>query len=83
MEKEKKKTWSNWKPGFSSITHLACDPFCEMKGYFIWRFSETRIVGLWQAHDQLMLPHWLEYVLIANLSEIGWKLPKLRKSLFL
>ena len=49
---------------------MACDPICEMKSYFIWKISEMRIVGLWHGHGQRLLPHWLEYVLIANLSEV-------------
>ena len=49
---------------------MVCDPIGEMKSYSIWKMSEMRIVGLWHGHDQRLLPHWLEYVLIANLSEV-------------
>ena len=49
---------------------MVCDPICEMKSYSIWKISEMHILGLWHGYDQLMLPHWLEYVLIANLSEV-------------
>ena len=41
-----------------------------MKSYFIWKYLEIRIVGLWQGYDQLTLPQWLDYVLIAILSEV-------------